>query len=718
MAEIETVLGNLENVKITAAGWSAKCPSHDDKKSSLTIALGKDGKILMNCKAGCEFAKVVTSLGYKQSDFFPTPSYKKPKIVAVYPYLNTDGKEEFQKVRFEPKDFRQRHLSNSGEYVWNKKGRTNVLYNLQELIHASNSNKICYFVEGEKDVHTLKDIGFIATTCADGAATNITTELLAPLKSFSEVRIIADRDKAGYEFAKSLEHSLLELGIITRTLVSKLEKTKSDVSDHLAAGYTLDDLIPLDSADALDEEIIPMAHEPEGLYGIWITRRFKRLSKGKLEYSNDIAGDSGWLAFNGKFWEPNPSKSLDIALELSRELKSEAYLNNVTEAKNKQILKAAIKVCSTGSGLNSLRSLAAEIMKKESTDYDCEPTLLNVQNGVINLQTGELRQANPNQRFTTVAPVLYSKTDTESGTWGSFIKSTFPDPELRKYVQRSIGYLVSGLNREQVFFIWYGSGANGKSVLSQCISSVLGDSFFKSSQFSVFTTAVQVEAKLREFGRLRGARIVVASEPKEGSRFDTGCLKEVTGGEAVVGRHLFCNSFTYTPTWKLVFMANNLPKVTETDFGTWRRIRAIPFTKQVPIEKQDRALAFKLISSHKEQILNWIIEGSVNYFKDGLGSCSLVDEATEEYKKSEDIIGNWIEDNCYLESDITESPSLLWKDFENWASSQGHKSTLNKMNSASLSKDLIRRGFITKRSNGLNWKVGIGLKKTPDVEWQ
>lgn len=717
MKKIEAVLGNLENVKKTTSGWSAKCPSHEDKKASLTIALGKDGKILMNCKAGCEFAKVVTSLGFQQSDFFPTTSYKKPEIVAIYPYLNKNGIEEFQKVRFEPKDFRQRHLSSSGEYVWNKKNRKNVLYNLPELIKESNKNKIVYFVEGEKDVHTLKDIGILATTTADGASTNITADLLEPLKAFAEVRIVADRDKAGYDFAKSLEHSLLELSIITRTLVSKVEKRKSDITNHLEAGYGLEELLPLDSVDAIEEENIPMAWESEGLYGIWITRRFKRLSKGKLEYSNDIAGDVGWLAWNGKFWDPNASKSLDIALELSRELKSEAYLNNVTDEKNTQILKAANKVCSTGSGLNGLRSLAAEIMKKESTEYDCEPTLLNVQNGVINLQTGELRQASPNQRFTSVAPVLYSKKDNESGIWGNFIKSTFPDPELRKYVQRSIGYLISGLNREQVFFIWYGSGANGKSVLSQCISAVLGEAFFKSSQFSIFTTSVQVEAKLREFGRLRGARIVVASEPKEGSRFDTGCLKEVTGGEAVVGRHLFCNSFTYTPTWKLVFMANNLPKVTETDFGTWRRIRAIPFTKQVPIQEQDRGLAYKLTSNHKEEILSWFVEGAIEYFKNGLKTCSLVEEATEEYKKSEDIIGNWIEENCYLGADITESPSMLWKDFESWAGSQGHKQALNKMNSASLSKDLIRRGFHTKRSNGLNWKVGIGLKTTPDNPW-
>ena len=226
MTKIETVLDSLENVKQTNSGWSSKCPAHNDNKASLTIAMGKDGKILMNCKAGCEFPKVVNALGFKQSDFFPTTSYKKPEIVAIYPYLNDKGHEEFQKVRFEPKDFRQRHLASNGEYVWNKKGRQNVLYNLPELLKESNKNKICYFVEGEKDCHSLKDIGILATTTADGASTTLTAALLEPLKGFSEVRIIADRDKAGYDFAKALENALLEISIITRTLVTQIENQR------------------------------------------------------------------------------------------------------------------------------------------------------------------------------------------------------------------------------------------------------------------------------------------------------------------------------------------------------------------------------------------------------------------------------------------------------------------------------------------------------------
>ena len=264
-------------------------------------------------------------------------------------------------------------------------------------------------------------------------------------------------------------------------VLSKTEEPRSDLFDHLDAGYSLSELVPEDEVDIGEVWEIPKANEPEGLYGIWIARRYANLAKGRLEYCTDVAGESGWLGVDGKTWTPDSSRSHDVALDLSRDLRSEATISGTKEKQIKEIYKASGKCSAIGSGINGLRSLASEIMKKGAEDFDCEPHLLNDENGVVDLQTGVVRRAHPSQRFTTYAPVPLTDADPEGGDWGKFLRTIFPDEDLRNYVQRSVGYLATGLGHEQVFYIWHGTGANGKSVLSHCLSSALGDRFFMSS---------------------------------------------------------------------------------------------------------------------------------------------------------------------------------------------------------------------------------------------
>ena len=205
--------------------------------------------------------------------------------------------------------------------------------------------------------------------------------------------------------------------------------------------------------------------------------------------------------------------------------------------------------------------------------------------------------------------------------------------------------------------------------------------------------------------------MVVASEPKEGVRLDTACLKEVTGGEAILGRHLFCNAFTYQPTWKPCFMCNNLPKVSETDYGTWRRIRAVPFLVQIPEAIQDRELTSKIVGNDLQSVLAWIVAGARMYFKEGLGSCTAVDELTQEYRLSEDVIGGWIEERCTVSLEVSNPVKDLWESFSKWAEQEGHGRFVKQMNSSRFGRDLTRRGFPATKTNGLRVRKGIEVER-------
>ena len=713
MISMEGLLEKLHKATPTnSGGWKACCPAHEDENPSLTVSVGTDGKILMNCQAGCDFAKVVDALGMKPGDFFPSVRSSKPRksISVTYDYNSEDGEFLFQKVRFEPKDFSWRKKGSNGEWVWGK-GKPDVLYNLPEILEMAKEHSTCYLVEGEKDADAAMSVGVPGTS-----PSILNLDCLEPLKVFDLVVIVADRDDKGRSVAQKSAELLIQMGVLCKIMYPKPEDEKADLTDHLEAGYKLEDLLPEDEVDLGQMYQAPKAFESEGLYGIWIARRYANLSQGRLEYSTDVAGDIGWLGWNGNTWTPDSNASHEVALDLSREIRSEATKTGITEKHQELILKASTKCSAMGNGVNSLRSLASEIMRKGAEDFDSEHHLLNTENGVVDLRTGELRKAHPSHRFTTIAPVPFTDADPEGGDWGKFLHTILPDDDLRKYVQRSIGYMASGLAHEQVFFIWLGSGANGKSVLSHCLSTALGDRFFMNTQFSVFTTAVNIESKTREYARLRGARMVVASEPKVGAQFDTAALKEVTGGEAILGRHLFCNAFTYRPTWVPTFMCNNLPKVSETDHGTWRRIRAIPFRVQIPEAVQDRELSARITGNDLPSVLAWIVQGAGEYFQSGLGTCSAVDELTADYKASEDVIGAWIEDECDLGPGIS-AVKELWDSFVKWAEHEGHSRFAKQMNSARFSRDLGRRGYEATKSNGLRGRRGIHPKTEEKHSW-
>jgi hypothetical protein len=234
---VHDVLGKLKNVKRSGKGWSARCPTHDDQKNSLSVTEGDDGTVLIHCHAGCSYEKVATALNIKQIKREGRAVEK--RIVAEYDYYDEQGELLYQSVRYEPKDFRQRCPDGNGGWSWTTTGLTRVLYRLPELLESDPSLPV-FICEGEKDVEALRDLGLTATTNV-GGANKWRSEYNKALRQ-RDVVIVPDNDDAGRQHAEQVAKALEGVAVSVRVVELPNLPSHGDVSDWLAAGGTAAEL--------------------------------------------------------------------------------------------------------------------------------------------------------------------------------------------------------------------------------------------------------------------------------------------------------------------------------------------------------------------------------------------------------------------------------------------------------------------------------------------
>lgn len=236
------LLDCLDRVTESVEGrqWYARCPAHEDRKASLSVALGADGTLLLTCHAGCALADIAAAVGLKVSDLFPPrEGGAAGRIAATYDYRDEAGVLLFQVVRFAPKDFRQRRPDGAGGWHWNLRGVSTVLYRLPELL-AADAARTVYVTEGEKDVEALRRLGLTAT-CNPMGAGKWRPHYRGALAD-RRVVILPDNDDPGRKHAADVERSLGGVALDVRVLALDGLPDRGDVSDWLAAGHTAAEL--------------------------------------------------------------------------------------------------------------------------------------------------------------------------------------------------------------------------------------------------------------------------------------------------------------------------------------------------------------------------------------------------------------------------------------------------------------------------------------------
>lgn len=299
-------------------------------------------------------------------------------------------------------------------------------------------------------------------------------------------------------------------------------------------------------------------------------------------------------------------------------------------------------------------------------EMDTHKTLVNSVNGVLNLDDGSISPHNNVLYMTKMLGTSMPVTPKKPVLWLKFLDDIFSgDKALIQYVQKALGYSLSGITREQCVFFLYGTGRNGKSTFLEVVRDILGEYATNIQPESIMMKAVSSTANT-DIARLKGARLVTSVEPNEGMRLNEGLLKQLTGDDVVTARKLYGDEFEYRPEFKLWMATNHKPTIRGTDIGIWRRIHLIPFTVTIPEDKIDKNLGEKL-NEELPDILAWMMEGYRLWKSEGLNKPKVILDAIKEYRNEMDVISAFLDSDRVMEGGEIKA-SQLYAIYVKWAS--------------------------------------------------
>ena len=554
-------------------------------------------------------------------------------------------------------------------------------------------------VEGEKCAQALIDAGIVATTAMHGANAPVEKTDWSPL-SGKAVLIWPDRDKPGWEYAAQAAQAALAAGAKSCHILYPPEDTPEswDAADAIAEGFDVSSFLAhgprLQMHDVADAEE-PVVGSDESVWGtedalaLTFTRRYHR----DWRY---VAGWGKWLVWDGQRWRTEDTlAATDLIRSVCRQ--------TAVRADNPRI---AAKLASSGT-VSGVERLARTDRRHAATtdEWDADPWLLNTPGGVVDLKTGRKRA---NERADRMTKITTATPGGECPQWLAFLSDvTGGDVELQAYLQRMVGYCLTGVTSAHALFFLYGTGANGKSVFANVVSTILGDYAATASMDTFVET--RGERHPTDLAGLRGARFVMAIETEQGRRLNESKVKAITGGDKISARFMHKDFFEFYPHFKPVIVGNHKPAIRNIDEAMRRRMHMIPFTVTIPAERRDPHLTEKLLAE-RDGILAWAVVGCLAWQREGLNPPTCVQDATDEYFESEDALGRWLDERCVQEANAKSLTAELFTDWKQWAEGAGEFIGSQRR----FSDLLITRGIQKWRnSTGVRGFQGIGLKHPP-----
>lgn len=315
-----------------------------------------------------------------------------------------------------------------------------------------------------------------------------------------------------------------------------------------------------------------------------------------------------WFVWNDRYWaEDKDGEASRAALETARERLSAAALIRHDEVKKKRVDWALHSESVYGRKSLLISAQTVKSLATTTSDYDRDPFLLTVGNGTLDLRAGKLREARREDLITRATDVPYNPLAT-APRWEQFLNEVFGgDSEIIGYVQRAVGYSLTGDTREQCFFLLCGSGANGKTTFLETIVRLLG-MHASTAAFSAFLVQHNQGAPRNELAALCGARFVKAAEAEHKARLDEAIMKQLCGEDTISVRFLFREVFEYRPQFKIWLATNHKPAIWETSDAIWRRTKLIEFNRQFAGPQADVALRGKL-AAELPGIFAWAVKG-------------------------------------------------------------------------------------------------------------
>ena len=569
-------------------------------------------------------------------------------------------------------------------------------------------------VEGVKDAAALVGLGFNACGLNKADMTAKYAEL------FHGVQVITvhDLDSAGTEGAQKTASRLYH---ITSTVsIARLpgEITGSgghDVRDvlHSQDGERLVRKA-IENAQVWEPPTIPETKIPTVLSvnGRTDSANGQRLVEKHGTNIRWCAPWKKWLVWDSKRWKTDDACVVEKWAKTVAE-EQWKFIGRHIDNLDRETRNAACSFAKSSNSANGKRN-ALEMARSEDgvpilpSVLDTNPWLLNVQNGTLNLKTGELRAHHQKDYITKLCPVKFDPNG-DCPIWLEFIDRIMNgQTDLINFIRGAVGLSLTGQATEHVLFFCYGTGANGKSVFLNTLQSLFGADYGMKAPPELLMTK-RSDTHPTERADLHGKRFVACIEAADGCRLAESLVKELTGGDRVRARRMREDFWEFDPTHKLWLAANHKPIIRGTDHGIWRRIKLIPFDVTIPDDEQDKNLTDKL-TTEMPGILNWARSGCAEWQAKGLCEPHEVSQATGRYRDEMDIIGRFIADECVTGEKFQAGATQLYDQFKDWGGT---------ISQTRFADELAKRKFESDRfTSGPNkgrrlWR-GIGLVAPPD----
>lgn len=483
----------------------------------------------------------------------------------------------------------------------------------------------------------------------------------------------------------------------------KIQKEKGNFSRKEA---TLNDILPQNDGDIQGKKGISSVTKYYDLNDYGNGQRLVDIYKNNIRYCNEL---KSWMIYNGHRWLEDKDGVLErLAKKIIEQIRVQAFKEE-DEKKQKSLFDAVTKAGNIRGITGMVKSASTEkIVRIGSETFDRNKYLLNFKNGTFDLNENIFKENKSDDYITKLVDINYDSKAT-CPRWEQFISEIMGNNEgLIKFIQRAIGYSLTGSCEEQKMFICYGYGSNGKSIMMEILREILND-------YSRNMTAESLMAKEStstangDIARLKGARFVTAKETKEGRKLDEALIKEATGADTMTARYLYKDEFEFVPEFKLWLATNYKPEITGQDEGIWRRLVLIPFNVQFTSVvndgngMKDKDLKEKL-RTEIPGIINWCIKGCAMWQKEGLSEPKEVLEAVEEYRSESDGLQQFIDENLEISSGACITNKEITDLYNRW-----NGSSINTTKFATMFKVKAKKlQLVSKRRKyGTFWE-GIG----------
>jgi len=457
-------------------------------------------------------------------------------------------------------------------------------------------------------------------------------------------------------------------------------------------------------------------HAADGCSDVQNALRFWKLAGDDMLFVTGI----GWFRWNGVCWEQDKHESMRIGQRIGAEVAAEVKLRlddyqaegdkttRDTIHRDIEKLNRHIRHSESRAAIESAIKLAESLKPITADVLDTNTWLMNCANGTLDMKTGQLREPERCDYLTKSTPIKYDP-NAKCPNWERALMEIFNNKiHLIRFLQRVFGYCLAGCINEQVLFLFFGEGANGKDLVLGRIRKVMGE--YAGEVAPGLLVQSRNEQHPTGIYDLRGKRLGISSETGEGRPLDETLTKQLTGSERLKARGMRQDFIEFTNEVKIILMTNHLPEIKGDDYAMWRRIRLIPFNRIFKEDERDEQLGQRLDGTELPGILSWAVQGCMEWQRIGLAPPDEVLNATAGYRSDQDVLREFFECECEFGRTKQVTAKAIWSRWKAWCTDNDQNPNSQKW----LAPRIERKGCTKRRSRTGAIYQGIELKPQPN----